>query len=334
MTQIITDYDSVKSKYFSLEQTNNFSEHYKTLNIKYDKQNFYIQTPYILNRYSPSNYDSKISLDIPLDFSNVTDESVDDISILYKLFLRIHRTLKSRFKEIVSSEEKYKHSNCVKKNKKNPDCPFLKTKIHCVEERIFLKVFNSDKTLSKNQEIKPGKNIRFILHLDSIWVYKKSYGINWYIVQAEVKLPNIFHSYVFDNNKSEEVISNHPQYSKFFKMVNVGVPKDAVKHKMNHEGLEGEIIFMDPNTLSSTILKKNREMLSGAPPPPPPPPLPGGLTSPNEPKKIMASDLLSVKLKKVDKKIDKKTLQKEHNDLRVPTQDQLLERLKNLKKIN
>ena len=208
------------------------------------------------------------------------------------------RTLKSRFKDLIITDKdsKYKHSSCVKKNKKNPDCPFLKTKIHCVEDKIFLKVFNSDKTLSKKQEIKPGKTIRFILHLDSIWVYKKSYGINWYIVQAEVKLPNIFHSYVFDNNTSSEIISNHPEYSKFFRMINVGVPKEAVKHKMIHEGLDGDIIFMDPYTLSSTVLKKNKEMLSG------------GTTTSAYPFnrmsnlsgsiKIQALDLKNVKLKK------------------------------------
>ena len=333
MTHIITDYDTVKSKNFTLEKTNHFSEHYKTLGIKYNEECFYLQTPYILNRYSPSNYDSKISLDIPLDFSNVTDESIDDISILYKLFLRIHRTLKTRFKEMISSEkdDKYKYSNCIKKNKKNPNCPFLKTKIHCVEDKIFLKVFNSDKTLSKKQEIKPGKNIRFILHLDSIWVYKKSFGINWYIVQAEVKLPNIFHSYVFDNSTSSEIISNHPQYSKFFKMVNMGVPKEAVKLKMNLEGFNGETIFLDPNTLSSIVLKKNKEMLSGAPPLPPPPP-PGGLPNLTGPKKINVSDLTAVKLKKVDKNTIVKK-KEEYRDLRIPTQDQLLEKLKSLKKI-
>jgi hypothetical protein len=326
MTHIITDYDSVKSKNFTIEKINNFSEHYKTLNIKYNKNSFYLQTPYILNRYSPSNYDSKISLDIPLDFSNITENSIEDISILYKLLIRIHRTIKSRFKEILSDEgEKYKYSNCIKKNKKNQDCPFLKTKIHCVEDKIFLKVFNSDKTLSKKQEIKPGKNIRFILHLESIWVYKKSFGINWYIVQAEVKLPNIFHSYVFDNNTSSEIISNHPQYSKFFKMVSMGVPKEAVKIKMNLEGLNGEIIFLEATTLSTTALKKNNEMLNGAAQPPLPLLNLGGL------KKINPLDLKNIKLKKT--KIIERVIVNDIRNNMVPTKNQLLEQLKSLRKI-
>ena len=105
-------------------------------------------------RYSPSKYDSKITLDIPLDYSNVTEDSIDDISILYKLFLRIHKTLKNRVSR--NLDEDLKYSNCIKKNKKNPKCPFLKTKIHSVDNKIFLKVFKSDKTLSENQEINPG----------------------------------------------------------------------------------------------------------------------------------------------------------------------------------
>ena len=328
MTHIITDYDSVKSKNFTIEKINNFSEHYKTLNIKYNKNSFYLQTPYILNRYSPSNYDSKISLDIPLDFSNITENSIEDISILYKLLIRIHRTIKSRFKEIGEGDKdgKFKYSNCIKKNTKNIDCPFLKSKIHCVDDKIFLKVFKSDKTLSKNQEIKPGKNIRFILHLESIWVYKKSYGINWYIVQAEIKLPNIFHSYIFDNTKSNDSISNHQDYKKFFKMVNMGVPKEAVKIKMNMEGLDGEIIFLEPTTLSTMALKKNNEMINIHPLPPPMP-----SNHLQIPKKINPSDLTAVKLKKVDKNNIEKHIEE---DLRIPTQGQLLDQLRKLKKIN
>ena len=40
MTYIITDYDSVKNKNFTLEKTNHFSEHYKTLAVKYNNENF------------------------------------------------------------------------------------------------------------------------------------------------------------------------------------------------------------------------------------------------------------------------------------------------------
>ena len=327
MANIITDYDSVKSRFFTLTNSHYYSDQYKTLEIKYDSQNFYIQTPFIINRYSPSNYDSKITLDIPLDFSNVTEDSIDDISILYKLFLRIHKTMKTRVNKTLGDE--FKYSNCIKKNKKNPKCPFLKTKIHSVENKIFLKVFKSDKTISKNQEIKPGKEIRFILQLESVWIYNKTYGINWYIVQAEVKLPNILHSYSFDNTHDSDIISQHEDYKKFFKMMNLGVPKDAVKIKMNLEGFNPEIIDLEPRTLSKIALKTNTNMMGNIPPPPPPPPI-ANLTS--GPIKINPFDLQNIKLKKTD--IKKKEITEEVGDLRIPTKNQLLEQLKNLKKTN
>ena len=227
-----------------------------------------------------------------------------------------------------------KYSNCIKKNRKNTKCPFLKTKIHSVDNKIFLKIFKSDKTLSENQEIKPGKNIRFILHLESIWVYNKSFGINWYIVQAEVKLPDILQSYCFDNNMDQDVISNHEIYKKFFKMINLGVPKEAVKLKMKLEGLDSDIIDLEPTTLSKIALNKNTEMLENnpkitknipIPPPPPPNNIVGNVV------KINPFDLKNVKLKK-NPLLKKEKV--EIIDLRVPTKNQIIEQIKILKKVN
>tara|TARA_B100000795_G_scaffold239348_2_gene200963 strand:- start:201 stop:1169 length:969 start_codon:yes stop_codon:yes gene_type:complete len=316
MFHIIKNYDSVKSKNFTLGNSNFYSENYKTVSIKYNNENFYIQTPYIINRYSPLKYDSKISLNIPLDFSNITHESLDDISILYKLFNRIHNNIKNR---LIKDDLKY--SSCIKKNKNRPKCPFLKTKLHSVEDKMFLKVFKSDKTLSTQQEIRPGKEIRFILHLESIWVFNKKFGINWYIVQAEVMLPHIFDSYIFDNNISDEIISKHQDYKKFFKMVGMGIPKDAVKIRMELEGFDGQIIYMAPTTLSKIILNKNNEMLidniSNL----------NGTTLP----KINIMNLKKVKLKKADI-IENKKINIER-DNRIPTMNQLQDQLNKLKNI-
>tara|TARA_B110000305_G_C18882752_1_gene378334 strand:+ start:218 stop:463 length:246 start_codon:yes stop_codon:yes gene_type:complete len=76
-------------------------------------------------------------------------------------------------------------------------------------------------------------------------------------------------------------------------MVSMGVPKEAVKIKMNMEGLDGEIIFLEPTTLSTMALKKNNEMRNIHPLPPPPMPS----NNLQIPKKINPSDLIAVKLK-------------------------------------
>ena len=111
-------------------------------------------------------------------------------------------------------------------------------------------------------------------------------------------------------------------------MVHMGVPKDAVKNKMNLEGFNGEIIYMEPTTLSKIALKQNQEMLGNIPIPPPPPPALGT----SAPVKINPLDLQNVKLKKTV--IKEKVNIEETRDFRIPTKNQLLEQLKNLKKHN
>jgi hypothetical protein len=95
---------------------------------------------------------------------------------------------------------------------------------------------------------------------------------------------------------------------------------------MNLEGFNSEIIDLEPSTPSKLALKHNKEMLGNIPPPPPP--LPGNLSS--SPVKINPLDLQNVKLKKTIVKPKEKM--KEVKDLRIPTKNQLLEQLKNLKK--
>ena len=46
MANIITDYDCVKSKLITLTDSHYYSDQYKTVEIKYDTNNFYLQTPY------------------------------------------------------------------------------------------------------------------------------------------------------------------------------------------------------------------------------------------------------------------------------------------------
>ena len=108
----------------------------------------------------------------------------------------------------------------------------------------------------------------------------------------------------------------------------MGVPKDAVKLKMNLEGFNGEIIYLEPTTLSKTALKENKQMMNnGIPIPPPLPPTQGN----NSIVKINPLDLQNVKLKKME--IKERPKIKMEQDARVPTKNQLIDQLKNLKKI-
>jgi hypothetical protein len=76
-----------------------------------------------------------------------------------------------------------------------------------------------------------------------------------------------------------------PEYlAKYLKMLKMGIPKDAVKHKMILDGLD------------TSLLDSRQSAINGLPPPPPPPPPPNmGVMS--GPVKITTDMLTSVKLK-------------------------------------
>ena len=161
--------------------------------------------------------------------------------------------------------------------------------------------------------MRPNVYIRYIIHLESIWYFEDTYGINWYIVQAEIKLPDILKNYSFYNEnepieEKKEPSYEEQHYGKYLKMLKMKIPEQAVKNKMIMDGI-------DPSILDTILLKRRR--ILPIPPPPPPPPIAIG----------------NLKLKKVEEK-DIMKVKKPRIDIRVPSQAQLLEQMKKLKKVS
>ena len=50
-------------------------------------------------------------------------------------------------------------------------------------------------------------------------------------------------------NEEKAALRDHPTYSKYFKMLKVGLPRDAVKAKMQQEGVNPEMLDRDPSEL-------------------------------------------------------------------------------------
>lgn len=59
-------------------------------------------------------------------------------------------------------------------------------------------------------------------------------------------------------------VSEHPKYMKYFKMLKVGLPKDAIKAKMAQEGVDPSFIDRDPAELIPEVepAKKAVEMVA------------------------------------------------------------------------
>lgn len=312
---IFHEYDKILTKKIICLDKLFISEKYKTQEIQYqhDKQNIdrlLIQTPYIYNRYPPSYYEgnieNKINHDLQLDIteSKNINENSKLIIEFYNLVAKIQKNIKIRIRK--KNLEKLKFICSLRKQEEKKYN--FRTKIHSLNGKPYLRVFNSNRESDLEQKLKPNTYIRYIIHLESIWFFGDTYGFNWYLVQAEIKLPDILKRYSFYN---ENVLEDEENIEKYINMHKKRIPIQAIKNKMIMDGLDPNIL---DSILDSIINKKNN-----IPIPPPPPPI--------------INQLNSIKLKNVREE-DKIQLKKKVVDIRVPTQNQLLEQLKKLKKIN
>jgi hypothetical protein len=358
---IFHNYEDILSKKIIIKKSTIFSEKYWTKEIKYkiknpdtsdiEHEDLYIQTPFILIKYLPKSYegsiDSKISFDIPIKIpkEEISDDSNDidmELKAFYGIIKRIHKILKTKLikkenealKGIKSTTEKIKNQKkrnkyieCFKEKENRFDEDYknynLKTKVHSLNGKPYLKIYNSNRKLNFEQKLKPNTLTRFIIHLESIWYFEDTYGFNWYTVQAEIKLPNIPLTYSF-HNSSPLLVDNqydvprnvtfNMAYDKYHKMKKMGIPIPAIKNKIKLDGLTVEIFEKE------LTFQSNQPSIP--PPPPPPPPL----------------LLNSVKLKKVEVNIKKQEVKKDNEvslfkkGFVVPTADELQNQLSRLKK--
>tara|TARA_B000000557_G_scaffold256087_1_gene247891 strand:+ start:1012 stop:1869 length:858 start_codon:yes stop_codon:yes gene_type:complete len=146
----------------------------------------------------------------------------------------------------------------------------------------------------------------FIIHLSGLWIQDTNVWFRWNLIQSRIDENIEIPDFIFERKKVVPILpippppplpSSFSGISKYHSMIKVGVPKDAVLHKMKSDGI-------DPKEISS----KNEI---------------------NDRKLITPDMLKSISLKK-GKQINKRTPER---DNRIPTQEQLCNALKNLKSI-
>ena len=93
----------------------------------------------------------------------------------------------------------------------------------------------------------------------------RSLELTWQILQIKIYPQTILNTYSFiddenQNKENDDSLKSHPKYKKYFKMVDCGVPKDAVKHKMILDNL-------DPNILDGkkeSTIKETKKQLNNS----------------------------------------------------------------------
>jgi hypothetical protein len=215
-----------------------------------------------------------------------------------------------------------------------------------------------------------------IVWIKNVWVKKGKWGLNLFMYASRVMNSHILDPIDFmgqdaDNKsiKTFDVINKFhkdekmsilvgqvPEYTMYFKMLKMGIPKDAIKQKMTLTGVDARVIDYPESAPYIAVLhyinnpqlgpyvKPNTSAVNGVPPPPPPPiNIGGGLGSvmgsnANATRANLLSEISQggFKLKKIDPK--EKLLNKLQNNhpsgLKVPSLMDIQGALAKLKKVD
>ena len=181
-----------------------------------------------------------------------------DININFNAFiLKLEKCIKKKFKSQFKNKE---FVNILKDNKKM---------------YVNLNLNNNNFIDINYQKIDKFKintptNGYFVLNIKNIWYNEYKWGINIYLYSALIlptqkmnipslemgQMKDIFKKEL-DENKTEEMIKDNKEYSKFFKMKSMRIPIQAIKNKMTLNNMDSSIIDYDGNTLTKNIFKKN-----------------------------------------------------------------------------
>jgi hypothetical protein len=224
-----------------------------------------------------------------------------------------------------------------------------------------------------------------IIWIKNIWAKKGKWGINLFMYASRVMNSHILDPVDFmgldndaksiktydvskkfkDDEKMTILVGQIPEYTMFFRMLKMGIPKDAIKQKMAISGADTRIIDYPDSAPYVTVLHyisnpqlgpyvHNTSNISGGIGPPPPPPLPGFGVPPPPPTGLspmsllngndsaLRSNLLNLiagggfKLKKVDPKetLLAKLAKSSPGGLKVPTLSDIQGALSKLKKVD
>jgi len=216
----------------TIKRKQKFSQEFTFIPLKYNSQEFLIQTPILFVPFGIQQYsvnDSKKYLD--LSFQNL--ENDQNIQVFLKNLKKIHSSVRKGF-------QKYTVDNFIKVNKFSP-LMRLKINDHC----LFF-----DQNKNKYQDDLPKTYGSFIIHLTGLWSMNQKIWFQWQLLQAKIKIPFVLKEYAFidDGEKEKEKIiqskippppplppldkkDKKDKKDKYSKMLTLGIPKEAVEQK-------------------------------------------------------------------------------------------------------
>ena len=239
----------------NVKRKQKFSQEFTFSQIKYNSQEFLIQTPVLFVPFGIQQYsinDSKKYLD--LSFQNI--ENDQNIQVFLKNLKKIYSSVKKDFQE-------YTVDKFLKETKFSP---LLRLKVD--DNCLFF-----DQNKNKYQDDLPKTYGSFIIHLTGLWSMNQKIWFQWQLLQAKIKIPFVLKEYAFiddDEEEKEKTIQSKippppppppppPVCSKYSRMLKLGIPKGAVEQKKTLDRIRPEDLQKVKLKKGKVIDKKNKD---------------------------------------------------------------------------
>ena len=214
---------------------------YTFVPLKYDNNDFVIQTPKLFIPFNISTFNNKKYLD--LSFLNIKNDK--NIKLLINNLELIHVKIKDNIK-------KYKIRGFLKENYlKN-----LQMRVKVLDNTLF---FDHNKNRINNIEnLTYGS---FIIHLHGLWIIDGIATYEWILLQGKIDMPLYLSEYAFIDDTREYQKGKGkgkgipppppPPLNNVNKLLKMGISKEAIEHKMKMER-----VTFNPKDVLNVNLKK------------------------------------------------------------------------------
>jgi hypothetical protein len=244
----------------------------KSQNTVDEKTKLIIQTPLMYIPNSMVYFNEKPFLE--LSFNN--EENDKDVSEFKKWILALEEYIYKLIKKRTTLKIEKQNINSILKNGygKSSSVSRLIVPINMNISKCILNIDNKKTKFLFNWEISVPTYAISIVWIKNIWVKNGKWGVNLFMYASRVMNSHILDPIDFmgmdgDNKsikiadvnkkfKDDEKMSIHvgqiPEYTMFFKMLKMGIPKEAVKQKMSLLSLDTRYIDYPESTPYLTVL--------------------------------------------------------------------------------
>jgi hypothetical protein len=251
----------------SFKKQKTINKDLKIIPLKYRKcQNLVIQTPLMGVPFNINIYKGKYYLSLSFHNYDIDEE----MKLFYDKITLINKKINSYLFKKCNKQNNFCFDDSIKTNIDYP--PLIRVNIPDYDKLL---VFDEYKNQIGVNKVNKKTQCYAIIHLSHIWNHNIDYGISWKLLQLRMVVDQVItlSTYSFIENtkitseintktnkteiKEEDKIKNNPKFMKYFRMLKFGVPKEAIKNKLQLDGIDTTVIDIDPDDATPISFTKD-----------------------------------------------------------------------------